>query len=89
MFDDEIWFEAKRYGLGSGKPVHWKGWVLIGVHLLVLVASVLAIRRIDLALFGRHDIALLLIEACLIAGPMPLYVVHTRGGWRWRWGHDD
>ena len=30
MSDDPEWFAAKRYGYGSGLPIAWQGWAVIG-----------------------------------------------------------
>ena len=27
--NDEDWFAAKRYGIGAGLPLRWRGWVSI------------------------------------------------------------
>jgi hypothetical protein len=81
MSDGPEWFAPKRYGIGSGLPISWQGWiVLLGfVALTVIVA----------AEFGRRPIQ-------LVAALVPLVVVFvmicartTRGGWRWRWGDED
>ena len=36
----DIWFPAKRYGVGWGLPVTWQGWiVLLSYFLLVLMGA--------------------------------------------------
>ncbi len=37
--DKEIWFPAKRYGVGWGLPVTWQGWVVLAAFLLLLLAG--------------------------------------------------
>lgn len=40
----DIWFPAKKYGIGWGFPISWQGWaVFLGYIALVLVGAVLLI----------------------------------------------
>ena len=87
--DGDIWFAAKRYGLGSGIPVRWQGWALVAAHVALAVGSGLLLARLAPHLFTRHGALLMLIEAFILLLPMPLYAAHTRGGWKWRWGSED
>ena len=81
MSDDPEWFAPKRYGIGSGLPISWQGWVVSLVYAGAAVGAA--------AFFSRQPVQ-------LMATLIPLTVVFlviasrtTRGGWRWRWGDDD
>ena len=76
--DDGAWFAPKRYGYGSGLPIAWQGWALLGgylVLLLVLSASLDRYPGVGMALIVGATLAFIVIAAR-----------RTRGGWRWRWG---
>ena len=81
MTDGPEWFAPKRYGIGSGLPIAWQGWLVLGVYLAVAIgASILVIERP------------LLVGAIIFAATVLLLLVTartTRGGWRWRWGKED
>lgn len=81
MFDDKPWFRAKRYGLGSGLPIAWQGWVLVILH----IGGILAMT------FLTADSPKLMMAAVLTWAflPLPLYAAKTQGGWKWRWGGDE
>lgn len=82
LFHDEApWFAPKRYGLGSGCPIAWQGWVLLAAHV-ALIAGVAA---------AFSDQPSVLVSLVIVAAvlPMPIYAAKTRGGWRWRWGEGD
>lgn len=37
----DIWFPAKKYGVGWGFPITWQGWLVFGSYLaLVFVGTV-------------------------------------------------
>ena len=81
MNDEDVWFEPKRFGYGSGLPVSWQGWA-------VLIGYIAAICVVRLLLPGHwliHVVAILLLTAVLLV----LCARHTRGGWRWRRGEDS
>ena len=33
------WFAPKRYGYGSGAPIAWQGWLVLGAYLAVVVGA--------------------------------------------------
>lgn len=70
------WFSAKRYGYGSGLPIAWQGWVVLGVYLSTVILASLALSPL-LAMF-----------VLVISTPVLLVVCarRTAGGWRWRNG---
>jgi len=79
--DDPEWFAPKRYGIGSGLPISWQGWLVTLVYAGAAVGAA--------ALFRDRPLQ-------MVATLIPLTVVFlviasrtTRGGWRWRWGEDD
>jgi len=79
--DDPEWFAPKRYGIGSGLPISWQGWLVTLVYAGAAVGAA--------ALFRDRPLQ-------MVATLIPLTVVFlvvasrtTRGGWRWRWGDDD
>ena len=81
MSDDPEWFAPKRYGIGSGLPISWQGWLVTLVYAGSAVGAA--------ALFRDRPLQ-------MVATLIPLTVVFlviasrtTRGGWRWRWGDDD
>ena len=81
MSDDPEWFAPKRYGIGSGLPISWQGWLVTLVYAGAAVGAA--------ALFRDRPLQ-------MVATLIPLTVVFlviasrtTRGGWRWRWGDDD
>jgi len=86
----EIWFKAKIHGWGWGPPICWKGWVVVGgyVALILLGAVRLAAYAIRfnqlwlplawyLAYVGVLSVAMLFV--CWCRGPRP----------RWRSGGKD
>ena len=81
MFDDKPWFAPKRYGLGSGRPIAWQGWLILGVHIGGIVFLAL--------LFADRPALLLATVLTWALLPMPLYAAKTKGGWKWRWGGDE
>ena len=81
MNDRPEWFAAKRYGLGSGPPIAWQGWVVLGVYLaLVLGAAFWFTERMS-------PLLATIVPATLVF--MVIAARTTRGGWRWRWGSND
>jgi hypothetical protein len=76
---DKPWFAAKRYGLGSGWPIAWQGWVVLAVFLVAFFASLkYAPANLKMWLAFIFAVAFCVVNAA-----------KTKGGWRWRWGGDD
>ena len=81
MADRPEWFAPTRHGLGSGLPIAWQGWVVLGLFAALIIASVLLLGHQPLALFSVVGPAtVLLLVTCART---------TRGGWRWRWGERE
>jgi membrane protease YdiL (CAAX protease family) len=76
---DKPWFRAKRYGLGSGLPIAWQGWVVLVAFVAALPLSlVCAPKPLNIVLVG-----------ILVAAMFVISAAKTKGGWHWRWGNDD
>ena len=78
---DKPWFAPKRFGLGTGLPIAWQGWLFMGLHIALIVG---------LSIWTQHRPGLMLatvVPAALL--PLPIYAAKTRGGWSWRWGGDE
>jgi hypothetical protein len=79
--DGPEWFAPKRYGLGSGRPITWQGWVVaVSFVAIVIVISLLF-----------HNDKVRLVAALILPSVVFMVVTAktTRGGWRWRWGEED
>ncbi|MCY7339198.1 MAG: hypothetical protein LH465_04500 [Sphingomonas bacterium] len=77
MDDRPVWFAPKRFGLGSGLPVSWQGWLVSATYIAVIVGASIA--------FGHRPI---LLVATVVPASILFLIVSartTRGGWRWRW----
>lgn len=81
LFDETPWFRPKRYGIGAGLPIDWRGWLLVVLH----AAAIIAIVR----LLDGHPLAQIAMAVIVGLTPLPLYAAKTEGGWRWRWGGDE
>lgn len=79
--EQNAWFEPKNIGIGSGWPIVWQGWALLGSHVLALVMLSLLLQKTPLLM-----IIVLFIAAF---APLPIYRAKTRGGWHWRSGTED
>lgn len=75
------WFEPTRYGLGSGLPIAWQGWAVLGAFTALIITSILLLADSLLALFS------IVLPATILF--MVICARTTRGGWRWRWGEKD
>lgn len=72
------WFAPKRYGYGSGLPIRWQGWAVLGVYLAIVAAAAALLAPLNPIVFGA---VLVIATAVLVA----ICAAKTRGGWRWRW----
>ena len=64
------WFRARRVGYGTGLPIAWQGWVMLGAHCAIIIA--LSLMTMGQATWLK---ALVLTVAALL--PMPLYRART------------
>lgn len=80
------WFAAKRYGIGSGLPVAWQGWLALLLFLAVL-------SGISALSVFFHSAIVVFIEIVMIPAIVAVFLVicaaKTEGGWKWRWGGQD
>jgi hypothetical protein len=75
----DIWFPAKRYGVGWGLPVTWQGWAVFLGYPLITVACAFAVSDTgDLIWFFPMLFisTALLVFVCFKKGEKP----------KWRWG---
>jgi hypothetical protein len=79
--EDDAWFAPKRYGYGTGLPIAWQGWALLGAYILIIGAASLLIADHPLVYAAIVLAATILVIAVAAA--------RTRGGWRWRSGEED
>jgi len=75
------WFAEKRYGMGSGLPIAWQGWVASFIYLAIVLAAAFFFERSPWAagstIFTATAIFLVICAKT------------TRGGWHWRWGKEN
>ncbi|MEG3089052.1 hypothetical protein [Sphingomonas sp. PB4P5] len=75
--DDDVWFEAKRFGYGAGLPVAWQGWVLLGAYIALVIG-------LSFVLKPPHPVPYYAVVIVATLALMLIAARHTRGGWRWR-----
>ena len=75
------WFAPKRYGLGSGVPISWQGWVVLVLYGAAILGAFLR--------FGERSAATYAVITIATAILLVVTARTTRGGWRWRWGDPD
>ncbi|MBB3911638.1 hypothetical protein [Sphingomonas desiccabilis] len=80
--DDDVWFAPKRFGYGTGWPIAWQGWVLLGGYLALLLLGSHYVAP-------KHPIGFGIFVGVLTIAVLGLSATHTRGGWHWRWGGKD
>ena len=73
------WFAPKQYGLGSGFPITWQGWVATFFYVGVMIGAGYLFGERSLWAFGSIAVTATVIFMAVAAKT-------TRGGWRWRWG---
>ena len=81
MSDRPEWFAPHMYGMGTGWPIAWQGWVMS----FALIGAVLFAWW----LFGEGDLRGLAIIIPAIIAYLVAAGLTTKGGWRWRWGRDQ
>ncbi|WP_068073252.1 hypothetical protein [Novosphingobium lentum] len=79
--EDPAWFAPKRFGYGSGLPIVWQGWAVLGAHTALILLVFLNLRA--------YPLPCTLATGAVALAAVPLYKARTLGGWRWRWGKDD
>lgn len=61
----DVWFPAKKHGVGWGLPVVWQGWAVLLAYLGLVFAGVLAIQSRPVMIIP-FVIYVLLLSAALI-----------------------
>ncbi|WP_336985469.1 hypothetical protein [Altererythrobacter aquiaggeris] len=85
FFEEGYWFAPKRIGYGSGLPIAWQGWALIGLFILLAVGcGLLAEWEPE---YGPWIAGAVMIPATI--GFLLVARARTRGGWRWHSGDRD
>lgn len=75
--DDDVWFEAKAFGLGIGKSVAWQGRA-------VRIGYIIAMIVLPIGLMPLHPVPYYVICVALTVAMLVVSARHTRGGLRWR-----
>lgn len=83
--DRQPWFAPRRYGYGSGLPIAWQGWALLGGYLALLGF----VGFLDRLPGGAPRITAFALFVAGTATFLSIVKQRTRGGWRWRWGGKD
>jgi len=76
-----LWFKAKTYGYGWC-PCNWKGWAVIAVYLIVLVAFI----RYCFSFGENFDVRLYLAGVGALTGALVLVAYKKGEPAHWRWG---
>ena len=78
--EKEIWFPAKKYGIGWGLPITWQGWVVSLSYLLIVLGGSFTLtgtpRSKMFFLLFAMALTILFIYICIKKGEKP----------KWRWG---
>jgi hypothetical protein len=82
MSEGPEWFSAKRYGYGSGLPIAWQGWVLLGFYLIAMIAGSFLLAPDNIMAFIALALTMTVMFVVITART-------TRGGWKWRWGNKE
>ena len=84
----KAWFAPKSHGYGSGLPIAWQGWALLGSYLAVMLVPLFWLPGTGTELPVRLTVYLAIATLATVAVTI-IARRTTRGGWRWRWGEDD
>lgn len=81
----KIWFAAKAYGMGWGRPLCWQGWIVYSVYIILLfwgIAEILVARKANPGFLVLYfiGVSLAVSVVCWFKG--------ERLAWRWG-GTDD
>jgi len=76
----DIWFPAKRYGIGWGFPVTWQGWVVSLSFLLIVLGG-------SFTLTDTPRSKMLFLSFIFILTFLFVYICIKKGEkLKWRWG---
>lgn len=79
------WFVPTRFGIGTGLPIRWQGWLTYALYLGVIGGVALLDRQGS----DGTRIAAFALFVSATASLLAITARHTRGGWKWRWGTRD
>jgi lipoprotein signal peptidase len=75
----DIWFPAKKYGIGWGFPVTWQGWVVSLSYLLIVLGG-------SFILTDTPRSKMLFLSFIFILTFLFVYICIKRGEkFKWRW----
>ena len=77
--EKDIWFPAKKYGIGWGLPVTWQGWFVSLSYFLIVVGGSFTLTGTPRSeiLFLAFILTILFIYICIKKGEKL----------KWRWGY--
>jgi len=83
----QYWFRPKKHGYGAGLPIHWKGWVALGLY----AGAIVAMPWVYVTYLGIPDEFLYRLIGVVVLSVPFVYIAwkKTEGGWRWRTGKEN
>jgi hypothetical protein len=72
----DIWFPAKKYGIGWGLPVTWQGWAVSLSYLFLVLVGAFTFGDAPLFLASALIFTIAFISICIKKGEKL----------KWRWG---
>lgn len=69
------WFTAPTKGIGTARPIWWKGWLVVSLTLGAVFVAIRHLRGVPLA------VAL----SVIVIGFLIICFSKTEGGWKLRW----
>jgi hypothetical protein len=83
----QYWFRPKKRGYGAGLPIHWKGWVALGLY----AGAIVAMPWVYVTYLGIPDEFLYRLIGVVVLSVPFVYIAwkKTEGGWRWRTGKEN
>jgi hypothetical protein len=79
----DIWFPARKYGVGWGFPITWQGWVVFGSYIALVIVGI-----IFLAISGNPILLIpFMIYIFLLSGVL-IFICFKKGEKiDFRWGN--
>ena len=76
----QIWFQAKKYGIGWGFPVAWQGWVVLLVYVALVLAGIIGVLE---SASGE----IWIVPYILLLTLLLVFICWKKGEKaKWRWG---
>ena len=80
----EIWFRAKRYGLGW-YPVSWQGWVITLLYVVIILRT---FSWADKMSHSGSDTLIAFAPPFIVITGLLLVICYKKGEMlKWRWGN--